>query len=180
MHKTQKQWCDGIKRQFPTRFHRSRVLDVGSLNVNGTNRYLFHNSQYVGIDIVEGPGVDVVGRAHEHEIIEGEKYDVVLSTNALEHDMYWWLTLPQMIRLLKPDGLMFFSCAYRQRPHGTAKEKSKDSGTAQLEGDWSNYYRNLKVIDVYFVLHPERSFRSYMVGTTGRDLRFWGIKRGRR
>ena len=180
MHKTQKQWCNGIKRQFPTHFHRSRVLDVGSLNVNGTNRYLFRNSQYVGIDIVEGPGVDVIGRAHEHEITEGKKYDVVLSTSALEHDMFWFLTLPQMIRLLKPGGLMFFSCAYGQRQHGTRTNHPKDSGTTQLKGDWSNYYRNLKVIDVYFVLLPEKSFASYMIGVTGRDLRFWGIKKRKR
>ena len=174
MHKEQKEWCESIKRRFPKYFWTKRVLDIGSLDVNGTNRYLFFNCQYDGVDIVPGKGVDIVSRGHE---VTGEQYDVVLSTNALEHDMFWFLTLPQMIRLTEHGGLMFFSCAYSQRQHGTRTAKPNDSGTTKLKGDWSDYYRNLRVIEVYSVLQPERSFVSYMIGITGRDLRFWGIKK---
>ena len=109
--------------------------------------------------------------------VEQNGFDVVLSTNALEHDMFWFLTLIKMIRSLKHKGLMFFSCAYSQREHGTIIRKPMDSGTAKLQGDWSRYYRNLRVMEVYSVINPERSFRSYMIGVTGIDLRFWGIKK---
>jgi len=174
MHKEQREWCESLKEKFPDYFDTKRVLDIGSLDVNGTNRYLFKNSHYVGVDIVKGPGVDIVCPAHE---VTGEKYGVVLSTNAFEHDMFWFLTLEQMMRMVESGGLMFFSCSYSQRQHGTAVAKPKDSGTTKLVGDWRNYYRNLRVLDVYSVLNPERHFGSFMLGVTGRDLRFWGIRK---
>jgi len=178
MHREQKAWCESIKEQFPDYFDTKRVLEVGSLNVNGTNRYLFENCHYDGVDIIPGKGVDIVCRGHEVTLeVVGAQYDVVLSTNTLEHDMFWFLTLPQMIRMTEHGGLMFFTCSYSQRQHGTRLSKPKDSGTTELEGDWSDYYRNLKVMDIYPVLNPERSFGSYMIGVTGRDLRFWGIKK---
>ena len=40
------------------------VLEIGSYDVNGTVRKLFAAAgHYVGVDLVEGPGVDVVGSA---------------------------------------------------------------------------------------------------------------------
>ena len=175
MHGTQKKWCDSIKERFPNFFKSTRVLEVGSLNVNGTNRYLFEDADYVGVDIVKGPGVDVVCKAHQYRI--KTQFDVALSTNALEHDMFWHLTLPQMIRALRHGGLMFFSCGYSQKPHGIMARKRHDSGTTQLGGDWSEYYKNLGVMETYAALNPERSFGAFMLGKWGRDLRFWGIKR---
>lgn len=174
MHREQKEWCESIKERFPDYFDTVRVLDIGSLDVNGTNRYLFKNSYYVGVDVVRGPGVDIVCPGHE---VSGERYNVVLSTNSLEHDMFWFLTLPNMMRMTESGGLMFFSCAYSRRQHGTAIASPNDSGTTRLEGHWKNYYRNLKLLDVYAVMNPERHFRSFMVGVAGRDLRFWGIRK---
>jgi len=176
MHGAQKQWCESIKEQFPEYFSYAYVVDVGSLNVNGTNRYLFTDCSYVGIDVIPGDGVDFVQPFHELEV-DLDPTDVILSTNALEHDMFWFLTLPKMIRTLRRGGLMFFSCAYSQRTHGTTYVKPRDSGTTQLKGDWKKYYRNIKVMDIYSVMNPERSFGAFMMGTSGRDLRFWGIKR---
>lgn len=174
MHKEQKEWCEEIKEQFPDYFDCARVLDIGSLDVNGTNRYLFKDSCYTGVDVIPGPGVDIISLAHK---MTEKKYDVVLSTNALEHDMFWHLTLAQMMRLTDRGGLMVFTCAYSQRQHGTRATKPEDSGTAKLEGHWGEYYRNLKVLDIYSVVNPERHFGSFMFGVTGRDLRFWGIRK---
>ncbi|MDB0050250.1 hypothetical protein N9F31_02215, partial [Pseudomonadales bacterium] len=36
------------------------VLEIGSYDVNGSIRSLFNAQNYVGVDLVEGPGVDVV------------------------------------------------------------------------------------------------------------------------
>jgi len=175
MHTAQKEWCESLKERFPDYFDCKRVLDIGALDINGTNRYLFTNCHYVGVDVVRGKGVDIVCPAHEATGLAG--YNVVLSTNTLEHDMYWFLTLPQMMRMTERKGLMFFLCGYSQRQHGTRIAKPKDSGTTKLTGDWSKYYRNLKVLDIYSVMNPERHFESFMLGVTGRDLRFWGIRK---
>jgi len=48
---------------------RGKVLEVGSYDVNGSVRPLFKNRQrfpsYTGIDMREGPGVDMVGVASD-------------------------------------------------------------------------------------------------------------------
>ncbi len=104
-HKTQIEWCKRVKKKYPECFVNKRVLDIGSLDVNGNNKGLFENCDYVGLDIIEGPNVDVVSIAHEFN--SDELFDVVLSTNSFEHDMYFEFTLKKMIALLKPSGLMF-------------------------------------------------------------------------
>lgn len=79
-----------------------RVLEVGSLNVNGTVRELF-GSDYIGVDMRDGPGVDMVAEAHKLPF-EDESFDVVISTEMLEHDAQFWLSLPEMGRVLRPAG----------------------------------------------------------------------------
>lgn len=176
MHETQRKWCESIKQQFPEYFRGTCVLDVGSLDVNGTNRHLFDDCLYVGIDVLPGPGVDVVSVCHRF-VTSQNGFDVVLSTSALEHDMFWDKTLPKMVEFLRHGGLMFFSCGYAQREHGTKNRKPNDSATSRLIGPWCNYYRNLTPSDIRSVLDLEREFEMYMLGKAGRDLRFFGIKK---
>ena len=45
-----------------------RIIDIGSYNVNGSFRPILESwkpAEYVGVDIAEGPGVDVVCTAEE-------------------------------------------------------------------------------------------------------------------
>ncbi|KXH76344.1 MAG: hypothetical protein AM326_07225 [Candidatus Thorarchaeota archaeon SMTZ-45] len=176
MHKQQREWCESIKNQFPEYFKGTFVLDVGSLDVNGTNRYLFSDSLYVGIDVLPGPGVDIITMCHRF-VAPYCGFDVVLSTNALEHDMLWYKTIPAMVEFLRHGGLMFFSAGYAYKEHGTVRTTPQDSATARLEGLWSEHYRNLTPRMVHSLLSWERVFSSYMLGKSGRDLRFWGIKK---
>jgi len=66
-----------------------QVLEVGSYNVNGSLRSYIESykpSKYIGIDIIKGPGVDTVCKAqHLIEIFEKESFDIVISTELLEH-----------------------------------------------------------------------------------------------
>lgn len=78
------------------------TLEVGSLDVNGSVRSLFRGS-YVGIDMRRGPGVDVVGTADKLPFTD-DAFDVVVTTEMLEHDPSFWLSLAEMGRVLKPGG----------------------------------------------------------------------------
>lgn len=61
------------------------ILEIGSYNVNGSVRDLFTLSKwYDGVDMRAGPGVDRVLNAHE--IRPTGDYDVVVTTETLEHD----------------------------------------------------------------------------------------------
>jgi SAM-dependent methyltransferase len=177
-HKIQQQWCEDIKNQFPTFFKNSKVLDIGSLDINGNNRHLFTNCHYVGVDVVKGKNVDVISIAHELTFPD-ESFDVVLSTNALEHDMYWDKTLKKMVKLLKPEGLMFFSVACSWNEHGTINTSPSQSGTSKMSKIWANYYRNLKKSDIENALNLPSIFKTFSLCTCHKDLQFHGIKLGK-
>lgn len=173
-HKVQQQWCEGLKLAMPHFFEFKSVLEMGSLNVNGTLRTLFSRCDYIGVDVVAGKGVDKVGIFHEIDF-KGVMFDVVCSVNSLEHDMHFDKTLPRMYDLLMPGGLMFISAAYKWEEHGTTKHTPWASGTVRMGGKWKDYYRNLEPDD--FRKHFKHGmFRFYMVGTCHKDVQFVGIK----
>jgi len=177
MHKQQKEWCEEIKSKFPEYFDGSFVLDVGSLDVNGTNRYLFSGGLYIGIDVLPGRGVDIVSIGHLFVAPSNCLFDVVLSTNAFEHDVFWYKTIPHVFNCLRHGGLMFFSCGYSHRVHGTSDVSPHDSATSRVNGPWASHYKNLSPPEILPLLNWSKCFSAYMMGTSGRDLRFWGIKR---
>lgn len=78
------------------------VLEVGSQDVNGSVRPFFHK-EYIGVDIVEGRGVDICAPAHSLPF-DDETFDVVVTTEMLEHDHRFWDSMPEMARVLKPGG----------------------------------------------------------------------------
>lgn len=88
--------------------NKLRILDVGSFNVNGIYKGLFDcpNWEYVGLDIKEGPNVDIVVDVNgEWQNVKDESFDVVISGQALEHIELPWVTCKTIQRVLKTDGL---------------------------------------------------------------------------
>jgi SAM-dependent methyltransferase len=81
------------------------VLEVGSYDENGTVRPLFGGCEFVGVDMREGPGVDRVASSHDLPFDDGQ-FDVVVSTEMLEHDPYPWVSMAEMGRVLVPGGLL--------------------------------------------------------------------------
>lgn len=49
-----------LSDNFSEHFHNHWVLEVGSLDINGSIRTFFHDCDYIGLDVSEGNGVDVV------------------------------------------------------------------------------------------------------------------------
>lgn len=126
---------------------RGRVIEIGAYDVNGSVRSMFASaSEYCGVDLVEGPGVDRVAYGHELNDPDGS-WDVALSAECFEHDPMWRETLATMVRLTRPGGLVAVSCASRGRvEHGTRRTSTIDSPGTQFEG--LDYYRNVLVSDV--------------------------------
>jgi SAM-dependent methyltransferase len=92
-----------------SRDHKIRVLDVGSCGVNGTYRAHFRDSRfdYVGLDVEPGPNVDFVPRSpYSWKEIEDDSFDVVISGQALEHIEFFWVTIGEMTRVLKKEGVL--------------------------------------------------------------------------
>ena len=172
-HVQQKRFCEKVRNKFPDLFKDARVLDVGSLDINGNNRFLFSGDyEYIGIDLGEGKNVDVVCRGHEYT--SDEKFDVIVSSECFEHDEYWEKTLSNIYFLLKKGGIFLFTCATHGRAeHGTTRTSPQD---APFVGD---YYRNLGEEDIRSVYNCDELFEQYefSVNTRPHDLYFWGIKK---
>ena len=88
-----------------------KILDIGSFDRDGDYNYgLLLNEKkwtYHGLDLEEGNNVDIViENPYDWKEIENETYDVVISGQAFEHIEYFWLTLEQVRRVLKPEGLI--------------------------------------------------------------------------
>jgi len=173
-HEVQQKWCEGLKIAIPRFFKNRVVLEVGSLNVNGSIRPLFENCDYTGVDVIAGPDVDTIGTFHEIDF-KGIQFDVVCSVNSLEHDMHWESTLPRMYELLKPGGLMFISASFTHKVHGTREHSPNDSGTTKLEGEWADYYKSISPEDI--LKHFKHGmFRWYMSSICHQDTQLVGIK----
>lgn len=178
-HIKQIEFCTKVKLLFPNFFDNKSVLDVGSLDINGSNRYLFNNCSYYGIDVGAGANVDFVSKAHEF-IVPDETYDTIISTECFEHDMYYNLSIKAIIKMLKSNGLFLFTCATDGRPeHGTTRTSPADAPLLANYGDWSDYYKNLIEQDIRDVIDIESIFKefSFEVNKKSHDLYFWGIRK---
>lgn len=86
------------------------VLEVGSYDVNGSLRYiveLMEPSEYTGVDVEEGPGVDMVCQAEGlTEKFGREKFDFVISSCVLEHLRDWKTAVSNMKNVCKPGGTL--------------------------------------------------------------------------
>ncbi len=179
-HPQQVEFCTSVKQKYPHFFNNRIVLDVGALDVNGNNQYLFEDCLYIGIDLLPGKNVDFTSKGHELNL-PAENIDVILSTECFEHDKFYALTLKNIIRMLKPGGLFLFSCATTGRPeHGTRRTTPEDAPFTQEFDDWGDYYKNLDESDIRCVVDIDSIFESYSfsIGKETCDLYFWGIKKG--
>jgi len=96
-----------------------RVLDVGSFDVNGSPREFLEKeaSEYVGIDIEMGKGVDIKMNGHDLESKFGlETFDVIMCLNWSMMSLLCWVTLESMRRILKPNGFLVISTPFINFP----------------------------------------------------------------
>lgn len=173
MHTAVHAFIKEVKKEYPYKFRNKKVLECGSQNVNGSPRQYFWGfwGEYIGVDIYPGKGVDVVLPAHAFE--RSTYFDVVISTEMLEHDENWKKSLRQMYYNLSPGGLMLITCAGpHRREHGTRRT------TPFCSPGTPDYYRNISVEDFEQVL-PMDLFDPYVLQyARGKsDLQFYGIKR---
>lgn len=96
------------------------ILDVGSMQVKNHHTYkqlcMYPEWTYCGLDISEGPNVDVVTSDPYVWPVSDDSFDVVISGQCLEHvkDMYRWIR--EVARVLRPGGLccIIAPCAWPQ------------------------------------------------------------------
>lgn len=83
------------------------LLDFGSMDFNGSIKPIFMNQIYYGVDIENGPNVDIVMKDRHIPHLPDGFADVIVSSSCFEHDEMFWLTFLEMCRLLRPNGLIY-------------------------------------------------------------------------
>lgn len=175
-HDAQRRFIEAVVDNHPEPFIGSKVVEIGSLNINGTVRDFFESpSWYVGVDVGPGPGVDVVANGATFDG-PSDFFDVAISTECFEHNPEWRETFHNMVRMTKPGGLVVFTCAGLDRSeHGTTRS---DVGSSPLtvEIGWE-YYRNVETHD--FHEHDLVEFDGqyqFFYEPYAKDLYFVGVK----
>jgi len=177
-HKEQQEWFKAVTVVYPERFENVNVLDVGSLDINGSCRKFFPGcSSYLGIDLEEGRGVDVVCMGQDF-MAPDNTYDVVVSAECFEHNPFWKETFLNMHRLSCIGGFILMTCATEgRREHGTSRENPHDN--TKVGVSW-NYYKNLTEQDFEDSFPMKSMFSHYNFSTNkkAKDLYFFGFKQG--
>jgi SAM-dependent methyltransferase len=176
-HDSQREFVEKVREAFPERFSKAHVLEIGSLDINGTVRDFFTDCEYVGIDIAPGAGVDIVCQGQDFDGPDGT-FDVVISCEVMEHNPYWVATFENMVRLCRPGGLVLMTCAGIGRPeHGTLRTTPQYSPLTTDVG-W-DYYKNISEGMFRSRVHPARDFANFGIwrNWSSFDLQFVGIKK---
>lgn len=115
----------GIENLEPGHIQGKRILEVGSQDVNGGLRKIVmrnNPAEYIGIDIEDGKGVDLL-LSYEDLIDKfGEdSFDLVITTSTLEHVANWKEFLDTITMVCKPEGHILLSVprsgCYHGYPH---------------------------------------------------------------
>jgi len=179
MHPEARDFTIYVKNNLPKFFKSKRVLDVGSGDINGNNRFLFENCIYEGNDLIKAPNVTIVSRTKELTFSENT-FDVIVSTECFEHDSEYVESFKKIVSMLKDGGLFLFTCASTGRAeHGTRRTSPENSfGAIGNINDFNDYYKNLTFSDFDKVVDVAKTFGSFSSYYNGKskDLYFWGIK----
>lgn len=129
MHAEALAWVQRCRPEVP-----GDVLDVGGRDINGSPRSLFGDAtSYIGVDLMEGPGVNLVGDIIGMGLTDYA--DTVLCLEVLEHAEDWPAIVTALATACRLHGTVIVTCAGPGRePHSAA------DGGGLRGGEW---YRNV-------------------------------------
>jgi SAM-dependent methyltransferase len=181
MHDEARKFLEFVASQTKRHFTQGKVvLDVGSGDVNGTNEYLFDPScVYHGNDVMPGRNVTLMYKTAELPFYE-PTFDTIISSECFQHDLEYKESLQKIVQILRPGGLLAFTCASGGRPeHGTRRHRPEMSFTTKLGAKWASYYKTLSFEDLSQAIDLNSVFSQYAAyyEPKSKDLYFMGLKK---
>jgi SAM-dependent methyltransferase len=175
------------------------ILEVGSREAKGGVGHIIKSygpAQYIGVDIEDGPGVDEICNALDLEERFGDgSFDIVISTEMLEHVFEWREAVTNLKKVVKPGGTLLLTTRspgypYHAAPHDhwrfTAGDMEKilsDFHIDVLEDDPEKpgifikatrpqdfSMKDLEKIEVYSMKSTAR--RTWLINRFNKDKRF--------
>ncbi|WP_407423089.1 class I SAM-dependent methyltransferase [Methanobrevibacter sp.] len=123
MHKNSHSKMEWFKNTYLNTSKKLDILDVGSLDSNGDYNYsdIFDEEKwtYTGLDFQGGNNVDIiVTDIYNWFEVEDNKYDVIISGQLFEHLEFFWITMSEIERVLKPGGYVCIIAPSAGPKHG--------------------------------------------------------------
>lgn len=142
-----------------------KVLEIGSLDINGSIRPIFYPfaEKYIGIDIQEGPGVDVVTSATDY--LKPGYFDIVICAEVFEHTPDWKKIIDNSYENLVDGGIFISTMA----GEGRAPHSALDENPIR---EWEHYSN----IGWWELNQALKAFKTKEVNVLGTDTRCWAIK----
>lgn len=169
------------------KFDAPQILEIGSYKPNKEYdlRNFFPNSNFTGIDLVDGPGVDIVMDGENIGQLN-KKFDIIISGECFEHASNWKNIFSKMIEYIKDEGYIIITCASKGRlEHGTRRLKSYSNSLGKhdyyLNLEKKNFFNNFQITKIfsnYFFYYNINSFDLYTILSKKGDKRvFDSIKK---
>lgn len=100
-----------------------KIVDVGSLNVNGTYKTLMPQAwKYTGVDITPGNNVDIVMEDPYKIPLNDNSINIVISGQCFEHVAKPWLLIKEIYRIVDPGGHCIITCPAKFHLHDYPKD----------------------------------------------------------
>lgn len=144
------------------------VLEVGSRDVNGTVRPLLVSlgaREYLGVDLVAGPGVDRTCDVTDLAATLGEgSYEAVVTTEMLEHVRDWRPALSNLKRVVAPGGILVittrsFGFPYHDYPGDYWRYEISDMAALFQDFEILKLVRDPEYPGVFLKCRKPREFR---------------------
>ena len=98
-----------------------RVIEVGSFDASGHPRRdieALRPTEYLGVDIRKGPGVDTLCKAEDLvDQLGNESADLVIALDLLEHVEDWRVMLSNLKQICRPDGVIVITARSPGSPY---------------------------------------------------------------
>ncbi len=89
------------------------ILEVGARDFNGSLRQFVEGqapASYIAVDMIPGPGVDIVCTAEKLiERFGRDSFDVVISTEMIEHVHDWRTVISNLKQVVRPGGVLLLT-----------------------------------------------------------------------
>ena len=110
MHDTAMEYGALFFKTYANDLKNLTIIDLGSQDVNGSLRSVAPaDNRYIGVDFINANGVDIVINDPYTLPFENESVDIVVSSSCFEHSEFFWLLFNEVLRVLKPTGLLYIN-----------------------------------------------------------------------
>jgi len=148
------------------------IIEIGSQDINGSIRDVSpQNANYIGLDFVNGKGVDIIINDPYNFPLSDGIADIVVTSSCFEHSEMFWLTFLESLRVLKDNGVLYINAPSNGSVHRFPLDCWRfypDAGLALQ--NWARRNNLKSVMLESFVAHKEEGNSNQLIEYNWNDF----------